>query len=200
METLADALTAAGYRTANIDYPSTKKPIEALSMMAIPEGLRRCRRAEAQQIHFVTHSMGGILLRYYLTQEEIPELGRTVMISPPNQGSEVTDRLKDSAIYQWVNGPAGQQLGTGPDGIARRLPPVTYPVGIITGDEASFFDEVFSDMIPGKDDGKVAVERAKVGGMADFLVLPYGHTFIMKEEDVIAQVLFFLDHGKFRKE
>jgi len=199
MDAMDEALNAAGYRTANIDYPSTEKLIEALAMAAVPEGLGRCRQAGAAQIHFVTHSMGGILLRYYLTNEKIQELGRTVMLSPPNQGSEVTDRLKDTSIYQWVNGPAGQQLGTGPDGIAQRLPPVDYPVGIITGSEASFFDAVFSDMIPGEDDGKVAVERAKVEGMADFLVLPYGHTFIMEEEEVIGQVLYFLEHGSFQK-
>jgi pimeloyl-ACP methyl ester carboxylesterase len=200
MQDMAEALGAAGYRTANVDYPSTEKPIEKLAMTAIPFGLSQCRRAGAKKIHFVTHSMGGLLLRYYLTQQKVPELGRTVMLSPPNQGSEVADKLKDTAVYQWVNGPAGQQLGTGPDGIARHLPPVDYPVGIITGSEASFFDAPFSKMIPGEDDGKVAVERARVEGMAEFLLLPYGHTFIMGEEEVISEVLYFLEHGKFQKQ
>ncbi|MGD8366878.1 MAG: alpha/beta fold hydrolase [Desulfobacterales bacterium] len=200
METMAAALGAAGYRTVNIDYPSTEKPIEELAVEAVSEGLRQCRAAGAERIHFVTHSMGGLLVRYYLTQREVPELGRTVMLSPPNQGSEVADHLRDTAIYRWVNGPAGQQLGTGKDGIARRLPPVTYPVGVIAGNEASFFDAYFSDMIPGEDDGKVAVERAKVAGMADFIALPYGHTFIMEQADVIGQVLYFLENGRFQKE
>jgi pimeloyl-ACP methyl ester carboxylesterase len=199
MQDMAEALSAAGYRTANVDYPSTEEPIEELAMTAIPFGIAQCRRAGSEKIHFVTHSMGGLLLRYYLTQEKIPELGRTVMLSPPNQGSEVADKLRDTAVYRWVNGPAGQQLGTGPDGIARRLPPVDYPVGVITGSDASFFDAAFSQMIPGEDDGKVAVERAKVEGMADFLSLPYGHTFIMGEEEVVSEVLYFLEHGKFQK-
>ena len=121
------------------------------------------------------------------------------MLSPPNRGSELADRLRDTPVYQWVNGPAGQQLGTGKDGIASRLPPVDYPVGIITGHEPSFFDAVFSEMIPGEDDGKVSVDRAKVEGMADFLSLPYGHTFIMGEEEVIGQVLYFLKNGSFQK-
>ena len=200
MEDMAEALRAAGYRTANVDYPSTEEPIEVLATTAVPFGVAHCRRAGAGKIHFVTHSMGGLLLRYCLTQQQIPELGRTVMLSPPNQGSEVADELKDTAVYRWVNGPAGQQLGTGPDGIARRLPPVNYPVGIITGSEASFFDAAFSNMIPGEDDGKVSVERARVEGMADFLTLPYGHTFIMGEDEVIGQVLYFLKHGRFQKQ
>lgn len=200
MEAMAKALNAAGYQTASVDYPSTEKPIEELALTALPRGIRRCKATGAGKIHFVTHSMGGLLLRYYLTQRRLPELGRTVMLSPPNQGSEIADKLKDTAIYQWVNGPAGQQLGTGEDGIARRLPPVSYPVGIITGNAHSFFDAYFSDIIPGEDDGKVSVKRAKVDGMTDFLPLPYGHTFIMEEEEVIGQVIHFLRWGKFQKE
>jgi len=197
MEPLAEALRAAGYRTANIDYPSTEKPIEELALAAVPEGLGRCRQTHAAQVHFVTHSMGGILVRYYLTQEQIPELGRTVMLSPPNRGSEVTDRLKETAIYQWVNGPAGRQLGTGPDGIAQRLPPVDYPVGIITGNSSS--DPWFSPFIPGEDDGKVSVESARLDEMRDFLVVEAGHTFIMSNRSVLEQILHFLQEGTFKR-
>jgi len=200
METMASALASAGYRTVNVDYPSTEKPIEDLAMAALPEGIRQCRQANVTQIHFVTHSMGAMLLRYYLSQRQVPELGRAIMLSPPNQGSEVADQLRDTFLYRWYNGPAGQQLGTGEDGIAKRLPPVDYPVGIITGHEAGFFDALFSKMIPGEDDGKVSVDRAKVEGMADFLSLPYGHTFIMEKEEVIEQAIHFLKHGRFKKD
>jgi len=200
MATLAETLSAAGYDVVNINYPSTKKPIEALAMTAVSEGIRECRQMGIKTIHFVSHSMGGLLVRYYLSRCRLPELGRTVMLSPPNQGSEVADRLKNTTLFRLVTGPAGQQLGTGEDGIARHLPPVDYPVGVITGEKAKFFDKVFSDMIPGKDDGKVSVERAKVDGMDDFLSLPYGHTFIMDEDAVIYQVVHFLKNGKFQKD
>jgi pimeloyl-ACP methyl ester carboxylesterase len=199
MEPMAAALSSAGYRTVNIDYPSTEKPIEDLAMTALPEGIRQCRQANVTQIHFVTHSMGAMLLRYYLSQRQVPELGRAIMLSPPNQGSEVADQLRDTFLYRWYNGPAGQQLGTGEDGIAARLPAVDYPVGIITGHVHRFFDAFFSEMIPGEDDGKVGVERARVEGMTDFLPLPYGHTFIMEEEEVIDQVLYFLKYGRFSR-
>jgi hypothetical protein len=144
--------------------------------------------------------MGGILVRYFLTRNPIPGLRHVVMISPPNQGSEAADSLRNWGVYQWLNGPAGQQLVTGPEGLPGRLGPVDYPVGIITGNRSSFFDFWLSDIIPGEDDGKVSVARARVEGMADFLVLPYSHPFIASEEVVIIQTLYFLRHGKFWRE
>jgi pimeloyl-ACP methyl ester carboxylesterase len=198
MDDMAESLEIAGFFTVNLDYPSREEPIETLAAETIPEGIRRCEATRASPIHFVTHSMGGIILRYYLSNRPIPDLGRVVMLSPPNQGSEVADNLRDNPLYRWLNGPAGQQLGTGPDGIAARLGPVDYPVGVITGDRHSFFDAWLAVMIPGEDDGKVSVARAKVAGMTDFLVLPYTHPFIMEEEEVIAQTLYFLRHGHFQ--
>ena len=197
MAPMARDLDAAGYKTVNLDYASREHPIEQLAMAVIPEGLDRCSTQGAGRIHFVTHSMGGILVRYYLSQKTISGLGRVVMLSPPNQGSEVTDALQDTAFYQWFNGPAGKQLGTGPGSFVRRLGPVRYPVGVITGRSYAFFDSWLADLIPGPNDGKVAVARAKVEGMADFLVLPYSHPFIMKESEVIQQTIHFLRHGRF---
>ena len=197
MEELGEALEAAGFDTVNLDYPSRDEPIEMLAMDTVPSGIRQCQAKGAQQLHFVTHSMGGILLRYYLIRQPIDNLGRVVMISPPNQGSEITDALKDNALYQWYNGPAGQQLGTDPDGFVAGLGPVDYPVGIITGNTHAVFDIWFASEIPGDDDGKVSVERAKVEGMTDFLVLPYSHPFIMQKKTVAEQAIHFLRHGVF---
>lgn len=199
MDEMAEALASAGYATANLDYPSRDAPVEKLALEAIPRGLGRCRALGARRIHFVTHSMGGILVRYYLSQKSIAELGRVVMLSPPNQGSEVTDALQDTAFYQWHNGPAGQQLGTGPGSFVLQLGPVNYPVGVITGNTHAFFDTWLADLIPGPDDGKVSVDRAKVEGMSDFIVLPYAHPFIMQEAEVIEQAIHFLQHGKFKR-
>ena len=200
MKDMAAALAEAGYTEVNLRYPSREKTIEELSVEIVPEGLARCREAGRKTVHFVTHSMGGILLRYYLSRHSIPELGRVVMLSPPNQGSAAADALLENPVYVWFNGPAGLQLGTGPDGIAARLGPVDFPLGIITGNRAAFFDSWLSDLIPGEDDGKVSVARAKVEGMTDFLVLPYAHSFIMEEEEVIAQTLHFLRHGLFQRD
>jgi triacylglycerol lipase len=197
MNTMASALEEAGYRTINMDYPSRKCAIEHLAMQTIPEALKRCRAASCDTIHFVTHSMGGILLRCYLSRQPIEKLGRVVMLSPPNHGSEAVDALRNNSWFRWLNGPAGQQLGTGPDGIVAGLGAVQCPVGVITGNVHALFDIWLSKRIPGEDDGKVSVQSARVEGMSDFLVLPYSHTFIMNKKQVAAQTLHFLRHGSF---
>ena len=200
MFSIEHALRDAGYATISVDYPSQSKPIEALALQAVPEGVAYCRKQGATTIHFVTHSMGGLVLRYYLSKHRVQELGRTVMLSPPNQGSEVADALVGTGVYDRVNGPAGGQLVTGPEGIPARLGPVDFPLGIITGNEQTVFDSVLATQIPGANDGKVSVERAKVEGMSDFLVLPVTHTFIVNNDVVIGQVLHFLEHGRFLHE
>jgi len=197
MAGMAAAMTAAGYLAVNLDYPSRQKPIEELADAVVPKGIERCREATVGRIDFITHSMGGIVLRSYLARHDIAELGRVVMLSPPNQGSEASDRLMNNRVYRWYNGPAGQQLGTGPEGMAASLGPVDYQTGIITGNRHSFFDGWLADIIPGQDDGKVSVERARVAGMADFMVLPYAHSFIMQQKEVMAQTLHFLQTGVF---
>lgn len=197
MDAVEEALVKEGYRTINSDYPSQDERIETLALITIPNSIHKCNIQPTRKIHFVTHSMGGILIRFFLRDYVIEDLGRIVMLSPPNQGSEVVDHLKDWTIYKWYNGPAGQQLGTGPDSLVMQLGAVDYPVGIITGNDPSVFDFWFEDLIPGPDDGKVSVEKAKVEGMTDFLVLPYSHTYIMQEEEVIQQILRFLRDQKF---
>lgn len=200
MSRIEAALRSAGFETANIDYPSQSATIEALATLAVPEGLRRCRARDARVIHFVTHSMGGLLLRYYLASRPVEELGRVVMLAPPNQGSEVADALAGNVIYERINGPAGAQLVTGPAGLPAQLGPVKFPLGIITGNEQTAIDSVLASRIPGENDGKVAVERAKVEGMSDFLVLPVTHTFMVMNDVVIGQTLHFLRQGRFLHE
>ena len=197
---IESVLREAGFATANIDYPSQSQTIEDSALQAIPQGLQQCRAGGAHSIHFVTHSMGALVLRYYLSGHDVPELGRVVMLGPPNQGSEVADSLAGTTIYDRVNGPAGAQLVTGPTGMPARLGPVGFPLGIITGNEQTAIDSVLASRIPGQNDGKVSVERAKVEGMSDFMVLPVTHTFIVNNGVVIGQTLHFLEHGNFLRE
>jgi triacylglycerol lipase len=198
MTPIENALENKNYRVWNESYPSTSGNIEDLSTAAIDEGLKFCITNDAVVIHFVTHSLGGILVRQYLQHNTIARLGRVVMLSPPNQGSEVVDLLNEYSLYQLVLGPAAGQLGTDENSPVRQLKPVKAEIGIITGDNTS--DPWFSPVIPGEDDGKVSVESAKLDEMSDFITVHNGHTFIMRDKQVISQILYFLEHGRFSKE
>lgn len=198
MARLVTALSDRGYRVVNVDYPSTEHSIEQLASEELGPAVEDCCASTGEKVHFVTHSMGGIVLRYYLAEHQVENLGRVVMLSPPNQGSEVADWATENPILQRVLGPSAGQLGTGPESLPNQLGPVDFELGIIAGNKT--LNPVFSRMIPGADDGKVSVERTKVEGMTDFLVVPHSHTYIMWHEAVIDQVVYFLENGAFQRE
>lgn len=189
-----------GYDVVNTDYPSTKDTIEDLSAAVVPAAIRTCQTKGAHRIHFVTHSMGGIIVRHYLkTKKHRPHnLGHVVMLAPPNKGSEIVDNLGDRPAFELWNGIAGKQLGTEAQSLPNILGPVDYSVGIIAGNRS--ISPLFSKMIPGPDDGKVSVESTKIKGMTDHIVLPANHTFIMNSPSVFKQVVYFLENGQFNHE
>lgn len=195
METLQSRLGDNGFAVVNIDYESREKTIEELAAIAIEAGLEQCSTYQPEQVHFVTHSMGGILVRYYLKSNRIDNLGHVVMIAPPNQGSEVVDALAGVPGFYQLNGPAGLQLGTNADSIPAKLGPVDFSTGIIAGNKT--FNPLLSQLLPNPDDGKVSVESTKVEGMADFVVVEASHPFIMNNETVIKETLSFLTTGAF---
>lgn len=195
---LQKALEKEGYGTCNIDYPSTEHTIEYLSNTYLSKELDTCVPKDARRIHFVAHSMGGILIRYYLKHNKMKHLGRVVMLSPPNAGTEVVDKLGDTYFFKKLNGPAITQLGTGADSLPNQLGPVNFELGILTGSRT--INPILSAMIPGKDDGKVSIKRAKVEGMSDFMVVPHSHPFIMRSAEVARQTAYFLKHGKFLRD
>ena len=146
-------------------------------------------------MHFVTHSLGGILVRVYLENNQLENLGRVVMLAPPNGGSQVVDRMVGTPGFTWLNGPAGAQLGTDEASIPSQLGPVDFEVGIIAGTKTINF--MLSQYLPNPDDGKVSHERTKVEGMADFITVPRSHPFIMNAPEVISQALAFIETGHF---
>ncbi|WP_456387802.1 esterase/lipase family protein [Desulfolithobacter sp.] len=196
MRRLGKRLTDAGYLVSTVGYPSRRKSVAAAAV-TVQQTIARYRAMETTTLHFVTHSLGGIVLRFVFTEQLPDNLGRVVMLSPPNQGSEIVDRFHDWWLFRAINGPAGAELGTRPDSLPNRLGPVRWPTGVITGNRPGLYDRWLARLIPGENDGKVAVERARVEGMRDFLVVPASHSFIMNNREVIRQTIFFLKHGRF---
>lgn len=198
MGELATKLAPAGYSVENIMYPSRSHPIEVLAEDAIGRGLEQCRGEGAGKIHFITHSLGGILLRYYLTENTIDELGRVVMLGPPNQGSELVDGLRPIPGFGFIGGPAGVALGTGEGSIIAGLGPVDFDLGVIAG--STNINPLEFLFIPGPSDSIVSIESTKVQGMNEHKVLPVTHTFMMRNNEVIEQAIHYLKTGSFIKE
>jgi len=195
MLSMEEALKKVGFTVHNIDYSTRHGTIEDLSERIVGAAIELSRQEGADKIHFVTHSMGGILVRHYFAQKTIPELGRVVMLGPPNQGSEVVDYLGSYLLFQWINGVAGTQLGTDSNSVPQQLGPPSFSVGVIAGSRS--INWINSLMIPDGDDGKVSLESTKLEGMQDFIVLPVTHPFIMKDEESIKQTIHFLKTGSF---
>ncbi len=196
MELLGWSLEDRGFRIANIDYPSREHPIEELATMAVGQGIETCQAGgDADAIHFVTHSLGGILVRYYFAHNELDNLGRVVMLGPPNQGSKAADELRDVPGFDWINGPAGHQLGKGEESIPLQLDPPDFEVGIIAGNQT--IDPVTSAVLDDPDDGRVSVSDTHLEGMRDFRVVNASHAFIMQKTQVFILVEEFLRTGSF---
>ena len=196
LNTMEQALQDEGYRTANIDYPSRDFEIAELADIAIEAGLETCRAGDnVEKIHFVTHSLGGILVRQYLKSGLIDELGRVVMLGPPNQGSIAADDFEGVPGFDWINGPAGRQLGKGIDSVPIALGPAEFELGIIAGNRS--IDPITSAVLEDPDDGRVSVADTRLEGMDDFVVVEHSHAFMMRMGRPIELTIAFLKTGQF---
>jgi len=193
MMPLESRLADAGYEVVNLGYPSTRLEPEAL-VSYVGAAVRDCC-ASVPRLHFVTHSLGGIVVRGYIAEQRPANLGRVVMLAPPNRGSEIVDELRGWALFSWILGPTALQLGTNADSFPNRLPPVDFDLGVIAGTES--VNPIGSAILPAGNDGAVTVSRTHVEGMSDFVAVPASHTFIMWSNDAREQVVAFLRNGRF---
>lgn len=198
MKTLELALQRDGYRVCNIGYPSRELPLESIAQEHVGPQVLACIGSADHPVHFVTHSMGGIVVRQLAASGALRNIRRVVMLAPPNHGSEIIDELQDRRLLDLVDMPAADQLGTSADAPPRRLGPPIFEAGIIAGTRT--MNPWLSLRIPGPDDGKVSVASAKLEGARDFLILPVSHVFIMQHGLAIEQTLHFLRHGHFAEQ
>jgi hypothetical protein len=186
------------FATLNLGYASRRKPLQALAEDIHPAIARFAEDIEGS-IHFVGHSMGGLLIRAYLARHRPRRLGRVVMLGAPNSGSEIADRLKGFTAYRAWFGPAGLQLITKRDkDLDAILPPIDYPVGIIAGNRS--VDPISSTLLlPKPNDGRVSVENTRLDGMVDHIVIGASHPWLVRNAAAIEQSIAFLRDGRFRR-
>ncbi|HUG09904.1 MAG TPA: alpha/beta fold hydrolase [Opitutaceae bacterium] len=195
MMPMQEALEEAGFVVLNLDYPSRTATIEELSEETIGPALEKCLEDGATKVHFVTHSLGGILVRSYFSRHSADNVGRVVMLGPPNQGSEAIDVFEEFPLFDGIMGPAALELGTDDDSVPNTLGKPAFPVGIIAGNRS--LNPVESVLIPGSDDSKVSVERTMLDGMTDHIVVPTTHPFMMRNARAIRETIHFLTDGRF---
>lgn len=195
MKRLEWAFEEQGYRVINITYPCTKLSIEAIASTTLADILKTRIQDPTVKVHFVTHSLGGIVLREYLANNPMTNLGRVVMIAPPNHGSELVDKFRKWPFFEFFTGPAGQQLGTDAESTPKRLGPAKFDLGVIAGDRT--LNPFYSMFIPGPDDGKVSVASTRLEGMDDFLIVHYSHTYLPWRKQVVKACVHFIEEGQF---
>lgn len=192
-----------GFTAVNVSYPSTRRPIgeHARSLARVVENLEGI-----DEIHFVGHSMGNIVIRHYLGDQIDPATGRPrdrrfkrmVMLAPPNQGSELAEALGDNGLFTVIDGKPGQELGIDWAAIKDRLATPPFAFGVIAGGRGD--ERGYNPVLPGDDDGVVSVATTRLDGQADFLLLPVLHSFIMKDDRAQEATLRFLQTGRFGKD
>jgi len=202
-----------GYQVFNVGYPSTRDDIaeHARSLRHIIENLDGI-----EEINFVGHSMGNIVVRHCLgdlarqepwkqsanaaaaDRRAVARFHRFVMLAPPNQGALLAEMFAQSALFKQIMGESGQQLGRDWPELEKRLATPSFEFGIIAGGKGN--QKGYNPLLPDDNDGTISVETTKLAGARDFAVLPILHSFIMDNPQVREYVLRFLQHGYFVSE
>ena len=194
MKILEHRLSNAGYQVYNLGYPRRADAMDAI-VAEVQRQYLDSDLTESPRVHFVTHSLGGLVLRAYLARHRPANLGRVVMLAPPNSGSEIVDTFGHWRLFRTVLGPLSPKLGTGPMDLPARLPLPDCEVGVVAGDR--WINPVGPFVLPSPHDGTVSVEGTRFPEMTDHLIVPHTHTFIMNSKRVAREVIHFLRYGRF---
>jgi pimeloyl-ACP methyl ester carboxylesterase len=194
MWVLASRLEDAGFFVNNIGYSSINETPEEI-LLDVSEQINESLPENGQTVHFVGHSLGGLIIRAYLEDTTVKNLGRIVLIGTPNNGTTLVDNYQDSWWLQWM-GPTALALSTDEKSFPNSLADPYYPVGIIAGISE---DDDNEDILPGKDDGLVQLESTKVNGMTDIVIIESSHWMLRYDENVARQTIEFLRYARFKK-
>ncbi len=195
MRSIANDLDEYGYQTVSVSYPSTEMSIPEIAERFIPPAVDQCAQSGAHKIHIVSHSMGGVVARQYLQTNQLPDGSKVVMLSPPNQGSELSERFGDDAWYHYFVGPAGVSLSKKEGGIIPSLKAIDESVGIIAAYRS--WSVWPSEWLPKPNDGTVSVESMKLPEMDDFILINSGHATMRFSSEIQAQIRSFIQTGRF---
>jgi len=193
MKKIENNFRELGYRILNFEYASTRWPMDTVVLKLSKE--IAAIEPQAEKIHFVTHSLGSLVVRAYLAQTYSEKFGNLVMVAPPNQGSVFAEHFDNLKTFEWLCGPAGQHLGKDDDDYWKKFPEPNIHFGVIAGGLGN--EHGINPLIPGDDDGVVAVEETKLDGMADFIIVRGIHTPLLWKKEVVQQILYFIDSGCF---
>ncbi len=190
----------SNYMVFNVEYPGTHQSIgddaRALaSILAHLDGI--------EEINFVAHSMGNLVVRHYLADQTDrktgrrpdPRIRRMVMLGPPNHGSTLANTLADNTLFKAFLGKPGQELGRQWAWEAINLATPQFEFGILAGGLGNRHG--FNPLLAGDNDGIVTVESTRLAGARDFLVLPVTHLPLVFDTRVFRHTLSFLKHGYF---
>ena len=190
---LQKRIREAGYEAHSIEYASLQEQPDII-LEKIGKQIERYCRNDGRPVHFVGHSLGGLIVRAYLDQRPLINLGRVVLLGTPSQGSELVDIYDDSWLFK-ILGPTARLLGTDEDSFPNQIGPPYYPLGIIAG--TSSFNPLTDDRLPGADDGVASVKSTKIDGMTDFLLVDTSHSMMRYNETVANETIYFLKKGRF---
>lgn len=198
MSTMASYVRKMNYIVINQEYPTTRRTIKELADKDVVSMVEKCNQYGPEKIHFITHSMGGIVLRAYLQDHHPSNLGRIVMLAPPNHGSQLADLLHHNLLFKMIAGPAGQELTTDFLSTSNQLiQSMKTETGVIAGTFS--FMPLMKLFFHEDNDGKVPVSSTHIAGMNDFIALPVSHMFMMQNKSVMKEAVYFLQHGSFNK-
>lgn len=190
-------LIADGYMVINKTYPSVTMSIEECADYLAGVIQHGTEDIEGPyELNFVTHSMGGLVARCYLSKYRPPQARRLVMIATPNRGVTKAELAARLPLADRVLGPALMEMAQGKDylcGLCGGAPGIAF--GVIAGGKGD--GEGYSILIPGDDDGTVTVRSAYIPGAADFLLLDHIHNLICFYDDTIRNARAFIEDGAF---